>query len=347
MSVLMQTNELWSIVLSGGEGERLKPFIQQWLGQHKPKQYCAFVGTRSMFQHTLDRADLLSPPGRRVTVIAKSHREEALPQLAGRPFGKVIVQPTNRNTAAGVFLAASYVRACNPHATVVIFPSDHFVYPEDRFLKAVGAAIRATDLLRNHLVLLGVPANGIELDYGWVQLGARLGALGEFRLTAVEAFLEKPNQDIAERALLSGALWNTLIVAARVETLWAMGWRYFPDLMELFEKYTAYIGTSKEDATLEAIYRVMPVRNISSHLLQNVSQHIAAIEMSGVLWCDWGRPERILHTLARIGKRPLHSWEHAAASSSSIPSAPVPGTDPDEAKLAFAQSDAYGVANRE
>ncbi len=39
---------LWSIVLAGGEGERLRPFVERWLGRHRPKQYCAFVGTRSM-----------------------------------------------------------------------------------------------------------------------------------------------------------------------------------------------------------------------------------------------------------------------------------------------------------
>ena len=57
-----EKDNLWSIVLAGGEGERLKPFVQKWLGRHKPKQYCTFIGTRSMFQHTLDRADQITDP---------------------------------------------------------------------------------------------------------------------------------------------------------------------------------------------------------------------------------------------------------------------------------------------
>src|SRR6266536_1520629 len=56
----------WSIVLAGGDGERIRPFVEKWLGYHRPKQYCTFVGTRSMFQHTLDRADMLTPCERRV-----------------------------------------------------------------------------------------------------------------------------------------------------------------------------------------------------------------------------------------------------------------------------------------
>ena len=48
---------LWSIILAGGDGERTRPFIQEWLGVAVPKQYCTFVGTRSMLQHTWDRAN--------------------------------------------------------------------------------------------------------------------------------------------------------------------------------------------------------------------------------------------------------------------------------------------------
>jgi mannose-1-phosphate guanylyltransferase len=50
------------MVLAGGDGVRTKEFIRRWLGYEKPKQYCTFVGSRSMFQHTLDRAARLLQP---------------------------------------------------------------------------------------------------------------------------------------------------------------------------------------------------------------------------------------------------------------------------------------------
>ena len=49
-------NKLWSIVLAGGEGERVRLLVQRWLGQRRPKQYCTYVGTRSMFQYTFSWA---------------------------------------------------------------------------------------------------------------------------------------------------------------------------------------------------------------------------------------------------------------------------------------------------
>ncbi|TKS59515.1 MAG: mannose-1-phosphate guanylyltransferase [Nitrospira sp.] len=68
---------LWSIVLAGGEGKRLAPMIKRWLGEERPKQYCAFTGTRSMLQHTVDRADCLTVPEQRVTVVGAHYQEEA------------------------------------------------------------------------------------------------------------------------------------------------------------------------------------------------------------------------------------------------------------------------------
>ena len=118
---------LWSIVLAGGEGERLRPFVERWLGRHRPKQYCAFVGTRSMLQHTLDRADRLAHPECKVTVVARGHRQAGWATPGGVASGIVVAQPANCDTAAGIFLPLAYVRARDPHATVVIYPSDHLL----------------------------------------------------------------------------------------------------------------------------------------------------------------------------------------------------------------------------
>lgn len=301
--------KLWSVVLAGGEGKRLGPLTQQWLGRHRPKQYCTFTGTRSMLQHTLDRADRLTAPDRKVTVIARAHLQEARPQLEGRPGG-VIVQPADRDTAAGIFLPLTYVRARDPRATVAIFPSDHFVYPEDRFLDSVRYAVQAAERLRDRLVLLGVQPTGAELDYGWIHLGRNLGWNGE-RVQEVAAFLEKPSLVEAHAALGAGALWNTFVMAARLETLWTLGWFCFPTIMQLLERLEDAIGTEDEDTVLDSIYQVMPVRNFSRDLVQHIPANVAVVQLNGAYWSDWGRPERIAESLKQIGKEPAFPLKYA------------------------------------
>jgi len=313
MSVGNERDQLWSIVLAGGEGERLRPFVERWLGRHKPKQYCTFIGTRSMFQHTLDRADQITSPRLKVTVIGHTHLWDARAQLPRGRGGKLIVQPSNRDTAAGIFLPLSYVRAQDPQATVVLYPSDHFAYPEHRFAEGVRCATQAAKELKDYLLLLGVNPDRLEPEYGWIHPGAHLGSIGGNVIRATKAFLEKPDIEGCRTAMTSGALWNTLVVAARIETLWEVGWQCFPEMMPLFERYERAIGTSQEEKVLKSIYEVMPVRNFSSHLLERHPQRIAVMELKGVLWSDWGKPERILESLHRIGKRPSFPEAHAAA----------------------------------
>lgn len=297
-------SRLWSIILAGGEGERVRPLIQAWLGYHKPKQYCSFIGTRSMFQHTLDRAVRLTRPERIMSVIARGHLQEALAQLEGRDAGTVLVQPKNCNTAAGIFLPLTFIRAQDASATVVIYPSDHFVYPEGRFLDVVQGALWTAERLPDRLVLLGVLPDRLELEYGWIHPGVQLVRSMGHQVRAVRAFIEKPNAAQADAALTAGALWNTLVLAAKVDTLWQVGWQCFPEMMPLFERLGLALGTSEEGRVLDAMYREMPQRNFSSDLLQRVPDQVAVIELSGVLWSDWGKPERITDTLRRMNKRP-------------------------------------------
>jgi mannose-1-phosphate guanylyltransferase len=295
---------LWSIVLAGGEGERLRPLVQQWLGHHRPKQYCTFVGTRSMLQHTLDRVAPLSSPEHRLTVVMRSHLPEASAQLIEHQAGTVIDQPANRDTAPGVFLGLAHVRARDPRAIVAIFPSDHFIYPEDRFVTLVRSAVQAT-LEFESLILVGVTPERPETEYGWIVPGKYLGQIEGSDVRTVKVFLEKPGPDACREVMARGGLWNTLILVAQAEFLWQLGWRYLPAMMCLFEAYSEVIGTPRERATLETIYDLMCAQNFSSSILGPASAETAVIESAGILWSDWGRSERIVETLRVLGKQPL------------------------------------------
>ncbi|MBI3357845.1 MAG: NTP transferase domain-containing protein [Nitrospirae bacterium] len=99
MSLSNPSGQLWSIILAGGEGTRLSSLVHRWLGRPKPKQYCAFVGTRSMFQHTLDRAARLTPPDRMVTVVARPSPGSA--RAAGRQAGEHDSLPADQSRHSG------------------------------------------------------------------------------------------------------------------------------------------------------------------------------------------------------------------------------------------------------
>lgn len=159
--------------------------------------------------------------------------------------------------------------------------------------------------LNDRIILLGMKPDRLELDYGWIQPDAPLmgGRLGEDVL-GVRSFIEKPRLRQADEWLRNGALWSTLVMASKVETLWRLGRRCFPDVMERFDRLGAAIGRPEEATVLVEIYQGMPRRNFSSDLLQRAPESVAVIELAGVLWSDWGKPERIAETLRRIDRPP-------------------------------------------
>jgi mannose-1-phosphate guanylyltransferase len=321
MNADIRNDAVWSIVLAGGNGQRLRPWIESRLGVARPKQYCAFTGTRSLVRHTHDRASRLVPPERTVTVIAREHSLYAEQELGPGFRGVVARQPVNRDTAPGVFLPLAHVRAREPDATVVIYPSDHFIAPEERFIDLVTAAVLSREVLDHRLVLLGAIPDRPEPDYGWIHPGRALGRIQGTRISEVRAFREKPPPEEAAASMRSGALWNTFVMVARVETLWRMGLECFPSMMARFERFARTIGSPAESAALDAVYRRLPSVNFSSELLARQVQRIAVLPLEDVSWCDWGKRERILETLRRIGKAPAPKFREPAARAWT-PSAP-------------------------
>ncbi len=319
-------SRVWSIVLAGGEGERIRPLIQRWLGHHLPKQYCAFTGTRSMFQHTLDRADQLTSGEYRVVVSARSHQREVFQQLKGRAAGTVLLQPANRGTAAGIFLPLSYIRTYDPDAMVAIYPSDQFICPENRLLETLQRAVWATKWLGDRLIILGATPTDPEVEYGWIHPGQHIGWTVGFGVRSVRSFLEKPDITEASAAWRAGALWNTMMIVGKVSTLWNLGRRCCPDLMPVFERIGQAVGSPQQELVVDEAYQHLPAHDFSRDILQQAPDQLATIQLRDVIWSDWGKAERIVETLRRIGRRPAFPLD-------SVPADPAAALRPGQVAL--------------
>jgi mannose-1-phosphate guanylyltransferase len=259
---------------------------------------------------------MICPLEKTVIVSQRNQEQFVRPQLGCRGGARTILQPVNRETAPAIFAGLSCVRAHDPDALVTIYPADHFIYPEHPFAPAVESAINAAATLKDRLVLLGVRPDRSERDYGIIHPSTPLGWSRGRRVRAVHSFLEKPDQTHQEGAGSGGTLWNTMILTAHLKTLWENGWRCLPRLMPLFERYSAAIGTSSEQAVLEAVYEKMPISNFSTELLARIPEKIAVLELTGLLWSDWGRPERVLEVLSTLGKQPAFSLPQVAVAGS-------------------------------
>ena len=119
--------------------------------------------------------------------------------------------------------------------------------------------------------------------------------------------MEKPAPAEAARLHARGALWNTLVLAARARTLWEIACERLPNLIPFFAVLQSAIGTRHEREVLDEAYETMPRVNFSSALLERAADRIAVQSLDGVMWNDWGQPVRIVESLLAIGRRPAFS----------------------------------------
>lgn len=297
----------WAVVLAGGEGERMRPFIRRWLGTEVPKQYCVFSGTRSMFRHTLDRASHLVGRERISAVLGRGHLRWAGPDAASANPALTFEQPSRRGTAPGVLLPAALILAQDPDATFLILPSDHFIFPTGSFLDRASQALDLAEDSPDRLVLLAAEADRAETDYGWVAPGPAVAHRGPCAAYAVEAFEEKPPADRARQFLARGMLWNTMMVAVRGAALWDLAWQKAPELMPRFEALRRIAASRRGrrhiGLAVRMLYAGMPEGDFSRDILGRAPERCVAVPLDGIVWNDWGRPSRVRETLSAVGAR--------------------------------------------
>lgn len=311
-SFLNYQRNIWGIVLAGGEGNRLKKFVKKLYGYARPKQYCTFIGTRSMIRHTLDRALMLIPQEHLLTVITKHQYKFAVEEIGELLLPSLTVnQPYARDTSAGILLPMLKINHMDPDSIVSIFPSDHFIKEENRFMDFVNEANEFVMANPDSIVMLGIRPDRIENGYGWIEIGSGILQNGDKSIYRVCGFCEKPDSGKAEILWRNGCLWNTFVLVGRSTTFIKHIQACIPEVFDAFIPIRSALGTSKEETIIESTFQHLPSINFSKFVLERIPENLHVIEISNVHWSDWGEEERIQND---IDKYSLCLRDYAFAS---------------------------------
>ncbi|MFM5916182.1 MAG: mannose-1-phosphate guanylyltransferase [Novosphingobium sp.] len=194
------------VILCGGSGTRLWPRSRA----QKPKPFLPLVGDETLFEQTVGRCAREAGFAAPIVVTGKAHLEHVEAQLAGNHEARVIVEPSARNTAAAIALAALRLPE---DAVMLVCPSDHHIADAAAFQSAARAAAElAAD---GWLVSFGIEAKSPETGFGYLERGETIGMTGY----KVARFVEKPDRARAEQFLALGTYaWNGGIFAFRAAT---------------------------------------------------------------------------------------------------------------------------------
>ena len=235
------------VILAGGSGTRFWPRSRR----ARAKQVLALDGERSMIQQTVERLRPLAKPEKTWVITNEYLAHEIAEQLRGVPEGQIVQEPCARNTAPACGLAAFLIERDNPDAVLGIFPSDHVIADEPRFLKALqkGIALAAAG---ENIVVLGIEPTRPEVGYGYIETGDFAPDDSSLR---VRRFTEKPNQNRADEFLAAGNYyWNSGMFLWSARTLANAVREHLPETAPLLEQIAAAHGTADFEQLFRELY---------------------------------------------------------------------------------------------
>ena len=270
------------ILLAGGSGSRLWPLSRK----SYPKQFAPLSGKETLFQASAKRVvgDEFAPP---LVLTHSDFRFIVSEQLqeAGIDPGSILLEPLGRNTAPAILAAALWFQKDDPHALMLVAPSDHVIPDVKAFQDAVALGRIAAE--EGRIVTFGITPTHPETGYGYLELSDEVSSEDRKTIDLLR-FVEKPDLARAEEMSTSGRhLWNAGIFMFSAKTLIEAFKEYAPDLVA---PVTAAIDHGKPDL---GFFRLDPqawsdVPDISiDFAIMERAQNLAVVPFGGG-WSDLG-----------------------------------------------------------
>jgi mannose-1-phosphate guanylyltransferase / mannose-6-phosphate isomerase len=179
-----------------------------------------------------------------------------------------------RNTAPAVALAAMQAMCKGEDPILVVTPADQTVTNPAAYTAALRAAIEAAQA--DDIVILGVKPDRPETGFGYIRTQAISGAVGSrAAVRAVEAFVEKPDAQTAERYVADGGyFWNSGMFVMKASRWLAALEHFRPDIAQAtrasFEARTTDAVFVRPDK--EAFARV-PSESVDYAVMEQCPKH--------------------------------------------------------------------------
>lgn len=228
------------VILAGGTGSRLWPLSRQ----NFPKQFLALgdpeLGT--MLQRTITRLAGLEHAA--ALVVSNTHHRFVVAEQLRKtdaPSRRIILEPSARNTAPAIALAAFEACKDGQDPVLLVLPADHHIEDGDAFQTAVRAAQRHAE--NGKLVTFGIVPSHPETGFGYIHSGESLADAA----LAILAFKEKPSAELAEEYVASGEyFWNSGMFMFRASTFLSELKRLNPDLLRACQQSLAHAEEDRD-----------------------------------------------------------------------------------------------------
>jgi mannose-1-phosphate guanylyltransferase len=242
----------FAVIPAGGIGSRLWPLSRA----SAPKFLHDLTGSgQTLLQDTWERLLPLTGTDRTMVVTGSVHAgavANQLPQLEAR---NLILEPSPKDSAAAICLAAAVLARRTPGVIIGSFAADHVISGEERFLAAVRAAIDVA--ARGFISVIGIKPTEPSVAFGYIHPSPE----SDSGVRMVDRFIEKPKLEIAREYFASGEyLWNAGMFIAPASLILEFLKSNQPQLFEQIDEIAAAWDTPQRNQVLERVWpQIRPI----------------------------------------------------------------------------------------
>ncbi|ARU32521.1 mannose-1-phosphate guanylyltransferase/mannose-6-phosphate isomerase [Sulfuriferula sp. AH1] len=274
--------KLYPVILSGGSGTRLWPLSRAAL----PKQLLPLLTEQTLFQETVKRIVDLPNTAAPLIICNQEHRfmiAEQLRAMDVRP-NAIVLEPTGRNTAPAIAIAALSIQQQDPDALMLVLPADHLIGDVAAFHLAVAHAAQIAAL--GYLATFGIVAKTPDTGFGYIRQGDALP--GHTHGYQVREFVEKPDLATAGQYVASGEYyWNSGMFLFKVNDIIEELRRLRPDILDAC---STALDQAKNDLDFIRLdptaFTACPSESIDYAVMERTDK--AAVVPADIQWNDIG-----------------------------------------------------------
>ena len=222
------------IILAGGTGSRLWPLSRE----SYPKQFLQLTDedNYTLLQKTYKRIEDIEDLSNPIIICNEEHRfivGDQMRKIKTDPLS-IILEPTRRNTAPAISIAALKAIECCKHDFIdpilLILSSDHYIQKVNEFRKSIKHSIDLADL--GKLIIFGIIPSYPATGYGYIKAKNQFKAdiYSEYE---VEKFIEKPDLNIAKSFFEDKKYsWNSGMFVCKASSILKELSKFTPQIVE-------------------------------------------------------------------------------------------------------------------
>lgn len=173
-----------------------------------------------------------------MVVTGRVHSEAVRDQLPDILPSNLLAEPSPKESAAAIGLAAAVLARRDPEAILGSFAADHMINGTDAFMSAVAEAVATAR--HDLLVTIGIAPSHPATGFGYIRLGESLNIGDAPNARLVSQFKEKPDARTAAAYLSTGNYrWNGGMFVVKARFLMDLLQEYEPDLAEGLQSIAA------------------------------------------------------------------------------------------------------------